>query len=216
MHSNPIYYIEDHVLQEALLSEVGFGAVIAAIDGDVEANAGGELAVVHVPLLSTGDGAVQFHLGRTHRLAPHLDGRNAKILVSGPDAYISPRWTGERDAVPTWNYVSLEISGRVRRMDQDGLEAMLEALIAREEGRTPPGIGAGPDAERPYSRADMGEEKWRSLQSQLIGFELEGGRWDTTFKLSQEKSAPTRANIADGLEASGSTAIANLMRSLGL
>src|SRR5690606_25000038 len=114
---------------EALIAQVGFGMIFAqAPDGP---------RVAHTPLISTGDGAVQFHLSRGNALTRHLDGMIALAVVNGPDAYVSPRWYADAEQVPTWNYVALELEGRVRRMDADGLTEFLEALSTREEARLP-------------------------------------------------------------------------------
>src|SRR5690606_6882275 len=107
MHPNPAFRTEDRALLEALIAQVGFGMVFAATpDGP---------RVAHTPLVSTGDGAVQFHLARANALTRHLPGANALAVVNGPDAYVSPRWYEAPGQVPTWNYVALELEGPVRR-----------------------------------------------------------------------------------------------------
>lgn len=127
MHPNPLFRTDDRALMELLIEEIGFGMVFAQTpDGP---------RVAHTPLISTGDGAVQFHLARGNALSRHLDGATALVVVNGPDAYISPRWYANRDTVPTWDYVALELEGRVRRMADEGLEAFLHAAILRHEGR---------------------------------------------------------------------------------
>ena len=118
---------DERALLEALIDEIGFATIFAATpDGP---------RVAHVPLLQTGDGAVQFHLARGNALARHLDGMTALALVNGPDGYISPRWYDDAAQVPTWNYVAVELEGRVRRMDADGLLGHLEVLTTRQEAR---------------------------------------------------------------------------------
>jgi len=197
MHPNPLYRSDDRALCESLIDQIGFGMVFAATpDGP---------RVAHTPLISTGDGAVQFHLARGNALARHLDGATALILVNGPDAYVSPRWYAKRDTVPTWDYVALELEGRVRRMDAEGLEGFLSAAIARHEGRLE---GA------PWRAEETSRQVWDSLMRGIIGFELEVLAWRPTLKLSQNKPAADRARIAAGLEAAGHAALAHLIRNL--
>ena len=125
MHPNPLFRSDDRQLFETLIEQIGFGMVfLTTPDGP---------RVAHTPLLSTGDGAVQFHLARGNALTRHLDGTTALITLNGPDAYVSPRWYDNRDTVPTWDYVTLELEGRVRRMADEGLEAFLHAAIAKHE-----------------------------------------------------------------------------------
>lgn len=197
MHPNPLFRSEDRALFEALIDEIGFGMVFHTTpDGP---------RVAHVPLLSTGDGAVQFHLARGNALTRHLDGAAALVTVNGPDAYISPRWYDERDTVPTWDYVALEMEGRVQRMDDEGLEALLHAVIRKFEGRLE---GEG------WSADESSEATWSRLFKGIVGFEMEVLAWRPTLKLSQKRTPAERERIATGLETSGSPALARLMRSL--
>lgn len=197
MHPNPLFRTEDRALMEALIDEIGFGMVfLTTPDGP---------RVAHTPLLSTGDGAVQFHLARGNALTRHIDGATALITVNGPDGYISPRWYTNRDTVPTWDYVTLELEGRVRRMADEGLEAFLHAVIAKFEARV------GGDQ---WRAEEASEKLWAGLFKGIVGFEMEILAWRPTLKLSQKKSPDERATIAAGLEASGSPALAQLMRTL--
>ena len=197
MHPNPAFRHDDRALLETLLDEIGFGMVfLTTPDGP---------RVAHTPLLSTGDGAVQFHLARGNALSKWLDGSTALVTVNGPDGYVSPRWYAERGTVPTWDYVALELEGRVRRMDQDGLDALLYTLIERHENR----LGG-----EQWSASETPPEVWRKLLGGIVGFELEIQAWRPTLKLSQNKSAEDRARIAEGLEQAGSPALAELIRTL--
>ncbi|MBB3861679.1 transcriptional regulator [Novosphingobium hassiacum] len=198
MHPNAAFRLDDRDLHEALIAQVGFATVFATTpDGP---------RVAHVPLLSTGDGAVQFHLARGNALARHLDGMTALAVVNGPDGYVSPRWYADSAQVPTWNYVALELEGRVRRLYQDGLLAQLEGISTINEARVIEGI--------PWTMDKMPPDALRKMMAAIVGFEMEIQAWRPTFKLSQNKSADERARVATGLEAEGSPAIAELMRRL--
>lgn len=199
MHPNPAFRNADRALHEALVEEIGFGMVFATTpDGP---------RVAHTPLLSTGDGAVQFHLARGNALTRHLDGGTALVLVNGPDGYVSPRWYADAAQVPTWNYVALELEGRVRRMEREGLRALLEGLSVRQEGRIVEG--------QPWTMDKLPEVALSRMMDAITGFEMEVQAWRPTFKLSQNKPADERARVAAGLAAQGSPAIAALMRRLG-
>jgi transcriptional regulator len=198
MHPNPLFRSDDRQLFETLIDQIGFGMVfLTTPDGP---------RVAHTPLLSTGDGAVQFHLARGNALTRHLDGATALITLNGPDAYVSPRWYDNRDTVPTWDYVALELEGRVRRMADEGLEAFLHAAIAKHEARI--------EGEA-WRAEESSESTWSQQFRGIAGFEMEVQAWRPTLKLSQKKSPEERARIADGQEAAGRPALAALMRSLG-
>jgi transcriptional regulator len=200
MHPNAAFRHGDRALLETLLDEVGFGMVFASTpDGP---------RVAHVPLLHTGDGAVQFHLARGNALTRHLDGASVLALINGPDGYVSPRWypDGGAESVPTWNYVALEIEGRVRRMDEDGLIGQITALSAKHEARIAEG--------KPWTMDKLSQARASGLIKAIVGFEIEVQAWRETFKLSQNKSAEDRTALAAALEAEGSIAVAHMMRNL--
>jgi len=197
MHPNPLFRSEDRALMEALIDEIGFGMVfLGTPDGP---------RVAHTPLLQAEDGAIRFHLARGNGLTKWLSGATALITVNGPDAYISPRWYADRATVPTWDYVALELEGRVQRMDTDGLEALLYALIERHESR----LGGAQ-----WSGEETPPDLWRKLLGGIVGFEMEVLAWRPTFKLSQKNTPAEREAIAAGLEAAGSPALAQLMRTI--
>jgi transcriptional regulator len=197
MHPNPLFHKESREQCESLIDTVGFGMVFAATPAGPK--------VAHTPLLSNGDGRVQFHLARSNALARHLDGRAALIVVNGPDAYVSPRWYANRDTVPTWNYVTLELEGRVRQMDDAELETFLHAAITKHETRL--------EGEA-WRAEESSDTVWSGLFRGIIGFEMEVQAQRPTFKLSQNKPAEELANIAAGLEAAGDGALAAMMRSV--
>ena len=198
MHPNRDFRSDDRARHEALLDEIGFAMILLTTpDG---------LRTAHTPLLSTGAGAVRFHLARGNALTRHLDGATALVVVNGPDSYVSPRWYADADQVPTWNYVALELEGRVRNLDEDGLVDLLEALSARHEARVVDGT--------PWTMDKLSAGKRRTLLAGISGFELEIEAWRATFKLSQNKSVAERERVIAGLEASGQSEIARLMREL--
>lgn len=197
MHPNPLFRSEDRALLETLIAEIGFGMVfLTTPDGP---------RVAHTPIHSTGDGAVQFHLARGNALTRHLDGATALVTINGPDGYVSPRWYADRATVPTWDYVALELEGRVRRMAPEGLDDLLYTLIETHETRLGGAMWRADETPRPM---------WDRLATMIVGFELEVQAWRPTLKLSQKKSPAERDTIAAGLEASGAPALAALMRTL--
>ena len=200
MHPNSAFRHDDRALLETLVDEVAFGMVFAATpDGP---------RVAHVPLLYTADGAVQFHLARGNALTKHLDRATVLAVVNGPDGYISPRWYGDGGAeqVPSWNYAAVELEGRVRRLDEEGLLGLLAALSNKHEAR----VSAG----QPWTMDKLSEARRIGLVKAIVGFEMEVLAWRETLKLSQNKSAEDRTALAAGLESEGAAAIALMMRNL--
>ena len=202
MHPAQSFRNPDRALLETMVEEIGFGMVFAQTpDGP---------RVAHVPLLWTNThfsgAALQFHLARGNALTRHLDSMTVLAVINGPDGYVSPRWYADPEQVPTWNYVALELEGRVRRMDAADLLGQITALSDKHEAR----IAAG----QPWTMDKLPEAKSRALQSAIVGFELEVIAWRETIKLSQNKPADERERVAAGLEGEGAAGIAALMRSL--
>lgn len=201
MHPNSLFRIKgdpasERAMMEALVREIGFGLIFAQTpDGP---------RVGQVALHSTGDGAVQFHLANGNALTKYLAGSTALVVVSGPDAYISPDWYDGPDQVPTWNYVSVELEGRVRAMDDEGLIALLDDLSAENEARL--------DPKTPWTRAKMDASKFDRMLGAITGFEMEVQAWRPTLKLSQNKTDAERLRAADELDKLGKRAMAHFMR----
>ncbi len=159
---------------------------------------------------------LQAHLPRANPLAAALADGSRPLLLSfqGPSAYVSPNWYPSKAQtermVPTWNYASVLLHGRARRVDDaDWVLAQIEALTARHEAGQP----------RPWRVADAAPGFVPQLLRVLVGIEFEIERLEAKFKLGQNRSAEDRAGVAAGLAAAGdadSQALLELMRSLGL
>ena len=198
MHPNPLFRSKDRAALEQLIADVGFGMVfLTTPDGP---------RVAHVPVLSDGAGTIRFHLARSNALTPHLAGARALVTVNGPDGYISPRWYGNRDTVPTWDYAAIEMEGPVERLADDDLEQLLHDVIDTFEGRI---------AGERWLASESSARTWSGLFRGIIGFALHVEDWRPTFKLSQKRSAAERARITAGLDATGNPALAAMIREMG-
>jgi transcriptional regulator len=190
---------DERAALEAMIADIGFGMVFAETpDGP---------RVAHVPVLSTGDGALQFHLSRGNALTKHIVKTKALCVINGPDAYISPDYYGVDDQVPTWNYLTLELEGKVRQMEREGLINLLDDLSAHNEAKLAP--------KKPWHRKKMDAAKFDKLVDAIVGFEMEILAWRPTAKLGQNKPAAVRESAAAALDATGRRAIAQLMREFG-
>ncbi|MGB5723587.1 MAG: FMN-binding negative transcriptional regulator [Parasphingorhabdus sp.] len=197
--ANDHHDADERAALEAMISDIGFGMIFADTpDGP---------RVAHVPVFSTGDGALQFHLSRGNALTKHIAKNKALCVINGPDAYISPDYYGVDDQVPTWNYLALELEGKVRRMEREGLVSLLDDLSAQNEAKLAP--------KKPWHRDKMDGQKFEKLTDAIIGFEMEILAWRPTAKLGQNKPAAVRESAASALEATGRRAVAHLMREFG-
>lgn len=198
MHPNPLFHSDDRAMIEAMIAQVGVGTVF----GQTRTGP----CAARTPLIVHGAGRLQYHLAKSNPLFDGLDGDSALVTVDGPDGYISPRWYAKRDTVPTWNYVSVEAVGTVRKLDDDELEAFLHQLIDTHENRL------GGDR---WDASEASTSTWGRLFGGIAGFELQVEAYRPTIKLSQDKPAEVRRHIAAGLEASGQHDLAAAMIEAG-
>ncbi len=181
MYVNSAFKTDDDAAW-AFVAERGFGAVVAVEDGQPVA--------AHVPLLVTGAGRerrLEFHFARAnplHRViaaAPQVT-----VIVSGPDAYISPDWYVSDDQVPTWNYIAAHIRGVAKPMAPDRAHAHVEAMSLAFEARLAP--------KKPWSTSKMTEKRLAMMLAAIVPIEVEVQGIEASFKLSQNKT------VADGYE----------------
>ena len=125
MHPNPLFRSDDRAMMLDLVNQITVGMVfLTTPDGP---------RVAHTPLIADDTGTVRFHLSRGNALTPHLDGATALITANGPHGYVSPRWYDDRNTVPTWDYVALELEGPVRMLSTEELDGFLYQLVDRQE-----------------------------------------------------------------------------------
>ena len=199
MHPNQAFRWEDRAAMRDLVAGVGFGSLFASTpDGP---------RVAHVPAVWDGDDRLIFHLARGNALTRHLDGAIALFSVIGPDGYVSPDWYGlDHNQVPTWNYLAVELEGTVEMLDEVGLTAQIDALVAAQEAQLAP--------KPAWTREKMDAKAFASMLRGITGFALTIQAWRGTVKLGQNKPEAARLGAAEGLAAAGRPAIAELMRQL--
>ena len=188
MHPNPVFRAEPCESALTFARERGFGALTVAAAGDVLA--------AHVPFV-VDEGRIQAHLMRANPLARHLrDGpSDALLIVSGPDAYVSPDWYGEPRMVPTWNYVAVHLRGKLRLLDDAALRSVLDRLSANFEARLAP--------KPPWKTDKVDDAVLAAKMRAIVPIEMSIEATDSTFKLNQNRSDTARAGAAAALAAGG-------------
>lgn len=199
MHPNPAFRRGDDAKSLALVRERSFGILIAqGVDGPLAS---------HIPFLLSDDGSlVEFHLVRNSAMARAIaDGAPVRLIVEGPEGYISPDWYGLADQVPTWNYVAVHLVGEARLTDEDGFRDLLDRLSAHFEARLLP--------KRPWTSDKMTESVMQRMMRGIVPCSMQVSDLQSTWKLGQNKTEDARAGAAEGLKAQGNRELAELMRS---
>ncbi|VXD00610.1 FMN-binding negative transcriptional regulator [Sphingomonas sp. AX6] len=197
MHPHPAFRWQDKDAMRDFVRQMAFGALFASTSEGPR--------VAHMPVTWEGDERLTFHLSLGNDITKHLDGATGLLVVHGPDAYVSPDWYDEGPAqVPTWNYVAVELEGRVSALSHDALVAQIDALAAEHEARLSP---------KPiWTRAKMEAERFEKMTRAIQGFALDVTDWRGTRKLAQTKSQAARLSAADALDGRGDREMARLMR----
>jgi transcriptional regulator len=141
-------------------------------------------------------GALLGHMARANEQWREPVQGEAMVVVRGPEAYITPAWYATKRehhrVVPTWNYVSAHVYGRlVVHDDPAWIEAQMRRLTDRHEaGR-----------EEPWS-VDQAPAKFiEGRLRAVVGVELVISRVEAKFKLSQNQPQENVEGVIAGLEA---------------
>lgn len=186
----------------AFLGERAFGTVVAVSDGTPVAS--------HVPLhvSSRTDRKVSFHLARANPLHGILAAHpQALIIVSGPDGYISPDWYESAHQVPTWNYVSVHLTGKAHILPAEDALAHVDSLSHQFESRL-----AG---KKPWTTDKMPAAKRDAMLRAIVPVAFSVERIEAQWKLSQNKTLADQESVLRMLEWRGdwhSLALAQAMR----
>jgi transcriptional regulator len=186
----------------AYLSQRAFGTVVAV--------SGGTPVASHVPLevSSRADRRISFHLARANPLHGILAAHpRALIVVSGPDAYVSPDWYATRHQVPTWNYMSVHLTGEAEILPAAEALAHVDSLTRQFESRL-----AG---KKPWTSDKLPAAKREAMLRAIVPVAFSVERIEAQWKLSQNKSLADQEGVLKMLEWRGdwpSLALAEAMR----
>ncbi len=146
------------------------------------------------------------HWARPNRQWRDIEAQRVLFIFQGPHAYISPRWYPDiRNQVPTWNYITAHVYGKIRTIHDDAeLERIVVALAKKFE--------AG--AATPWTLAASGLDTGSRVRG-VVGFELRADSVQIKPKLSQNQPAVNVEGAIAGLRDTGSeeaAAVAALMQ----
>ncbi|MGN6769183.1 MAG: FMN-binding negative transcriptional regulator [Rhizobiaceae bacterium] len=187
----------------ALARDLGFGTVISTLNG--------EICVSHLPLLiDIEDDRIKRIRGHMARANPHVgalqESPDATVIFNGPHAYVSAQWyTPGNPAAPSWNYVVVHVSGKVRFMPEDAaVSRIVDDLVIENEGKLP----------SQWNLAGYSPERRQKLLPHIIAFEIQADRVEPKYKLNQHYASADKIGAARGLKSLGierASQIADLM-----
>jgi len=188
-----VFRLDDEVALE-VVERAGLATVV------VSTGTGFEATPIPWMLRRSGDATLLVgHVSKANPLARMLsEPTEAIVIIDGPDGYVSPSWYPSKaesgEVVPTWNYVSVHLHGRLLAVnDAVWLREMVESLTVRyEAGR-----------ERPWSVGDAPAEYLDRMLRGIVGLEFRVDRVEGKAKLSQNRSEADRAGVTRALRVEG-------------
>lgn len=178
----------DEATALAFAAKRGFGTFIAVDQGRPVA--------AHLPFeLITADGVTSaiFHVARANPLH-QIIGQAPDVLLTvlGSDHYISPDWYVMEDQVPTWNYVSVHLSGTAKALDAAGMRDLVDRLSANFEARLLP--------KKPWVSDKMTPQKRDAMLRAIVGIEMTVTKVEASFKLGQHKQPADQEGVIAAIE----------------
>ncbi len=132
------------------------------------------------------------HVGKPDDAILDLGARELLVVVQGPHGYISPGWYPPGPEVPTWNFVSVHLTGVPEILSAEENLRVLDRLVERFES-------AMPSPRLLWERPNE-PEFVRRLERGTVGFRLTPTRVTAKRKLSQNRPADVADTIIAGLE----------------
>jgi len=149
------------------------------------------------------------HLARADAESHEVGECDVVVVVQGPHGYISPTWYAGGPYVPTWNYVTAHLHGRLTILDAATTYDVLDRTVDHFESVRP----------RPFRMSDVKAFADR-LAPAVVGFRLSPERVVAKAKLSQDKPVEDYEGVLRGLEdradVHGDPGLAAAMRAGGI
>ncbi|HET7398595.1 MAG TPA: FMN-binding negative transcriptional regulator [Intrasporangium sp.] len=153
-------------------------------------------------------GALLGHVARNNDQWQRPVRGEALVIVHGPDAYVSPSWYASKAqhgrVVPTWNYVTAHVYGRlVVHDDPVWVDQLVRRLTGKHEA----------DVAHPWQVDDAPPAFLAGQLRAIVGIELLISRVEAKAKLSQNRPGQDIDGVIEGLQARGDGASAEAVQS---
>lgn len=173
---------DDHA--RGVVSAAGIATIFSSVDG---------LRATTLPILWRDDSVIA-HFARANDHWRHIDGAQVLLVVTAPDTYISPSWYESKQehgrVVPTWNYSSVQLSGRARiTHDPVELRGIVETLTQTHEASQP----------TPWSVSDAPVSYIDQQLKAIVGVLINVDEVEAKAKWSAARSEGDRAGVQAAL-----------------
>jgi transcriptional regulator len=192
------FKMDDEEVIYDFIEKYGFATLVSQHNGAP--------CATHLPLmLNKAENALYGHFARANEQWQDAENQQILVIFQGPHCYISPSWYETMKAVPTWNYVSIHVYGRLEIIDnQQVIIDSLDDLVKKYEK---------PDS--PYHLSDIDPSFIEGMRKGIVAFRINITQIEAKAKLSQNHSAERQELIIKQLENTSqqdNIAVASLMK----
>jgi len=156
---------------------------------------GGVLHASHLPVRVLEEQekiTLDLHMAKANAQWQEFFDDEVMVVFAGPHAYVSPRWYGEKERVPTWNYAAVHAYGvPVLVPDKKKKYESQRRLVADMDPQWLPQFDA------------LRQEYVDMMLEGIVNFEIPVARLETRWKLSQNRGRREMELIAGQLAKSG-------------
>lgn len=180
----PKYFkIDDEKVIYDFIEKYGFATLFSQHQG--------EPCATHLPLmLKESENALYGHFARPNEQWKDAENQQVLAVFQGPHCYISPTWYETTKAVPTWNYVSIHLYGKMEIIeDRDVIFNSLNDLVNKYES---------PDSA--YNLNNVDPSYIEAMNKGIVPFKIKITKIDAKAKLSQNHPVERQELIINNLE----------------
>lgn len=177
------FKIEDENIIYDFIEQYGFATLFSQHNGEPYAT--------HLPLIcNKADRALYGHFARPNEQWKDAENQQVLVVFQGPHCYISPSWYETMQAVPTWNYVSIHLYGKMEIIeDEKEIFDSLNNLVNKYES---------PDC--PYNLNGVEPSFIEGMRKGIVPFRIIITKIEAKAKLSQNHAVERQELIIKNLE----------------
>ncbi|RWR04605.1 FMN-binding negative transcriptional regulator [Siminovitchia fortis] len=177
------FKIDDEEVIYDFIEKYGFAILFSQHEGEPYAT--------HLPLtLNKGENVLYGHFARSNKQWKDIEDQQVLAVFQGPHCYISPSWYETMKAVPTWNYVSIHVYGKMEIVeDKQVIFDSLNDMVNKYESQ-----------DSPYNLNDVDSGFIEGMSKGIVAFKINITKIEAKAKLSQNHPVERQELIIKHLE----------------
>ncbi len=187
MYTPSSFSVNDPSLGIELINRYNFGMFIS--------NGADSPLATHLPFMieteETKPVKLITHMAKANKHWRKLnDGDEVLCIFNGPHAYISPSWYEDRVTVPTWNYATVHVRGKIKLIHDELLLRKIVTDLTHFMETT---------VDSDWSLVE-GESTIPIELKAIVGIEIQIEELITKFKFNQNRSVEDQKKVIESLE----------------